>query len=149
MSQRVRNAVVVASFLGGPCGPIPEVSVPAFGCTATQPAAGETDDVAKRDALARISETQDRWHRVAWGQERPASARVEEARLFECVWDGLRARDVDPLPDLECLARAMSAAADCQSAGKPVRECNGAFEQACTFSAAYLDVTKGCRADTK
>ena len=132
---RPRNAVVVAVMLG---------------CSATPPAAPrETQDVEKREAFARISEAEDRWHRVAWGQDRPAGARVEEALLLECVWDGLRARDVDPVPDLECLARAMTAAAESQSAGKPVHECNLAFEQACTFSAAYLDLAKACRVDTK
>jgi hypothetical protein len=118
-------------------------------CTSTQPAPVETEDVEKRDALERVSHAEDRWYRVAWGQERPASDRAAGTRRFGCVWEGLRARNVDPLPDLDCLARAMTAAAECQSAGKPARDCTRAFEQACTFSTAYLDLTKVCRADTK
>ncbi len=109
----------------------------------------ETQDSAKRGALERISRVEDRWFRVAWGQERSADERAAGERRFECVWEGLRARDVDPLPDLECLERAMTAAAECQSAGRPIRECNVAFERACTFSPAYLDLAKVCKPDAK
>jgi hypothetical protein len=117
----------------------------ALSCSIVALACVDEDATARREVYDRVSQASDRWYRVAWGGDRPATERDAERRGFECVWSGLRARGVDPLPDFDCLVRAMTAAADCGAASRPVDQCTRAFQDACTFSSAYLDLAPACK----
>ena len=98
-------------------------------------------------AFERVSEASARWYRAAWEKDPPTDQQAREQRRFECVWNGLVARGVDPVPDLHCLARAMTATAECQEGGKPAGKCSHVFGETCMFSSHYEEVTASCSKD--
>jgi hypothetical protein len=105
----------------------------------------DAEDAAKRELRERVWQAEARWYRAAWGEAPPDEERARMHRRFDCVWNGLRAREVDPQPDLECLARSFAAVGDCQASGKPVAECTTAFVTTCTHSAAFEELAATCK----